>query len=110
MAPPSKQKSAFQKLLGLFDLEQLDRDLFLGDPGPGQGRLFGGLVAAQSALAASRAAPLAAPGATIDPMAGVPGASPQVPAGQAFPAQPIPPQIPGASVSTFGGPDGNGGQ
>ena len=68
------------------------------------------LSAAQSALAASRAAPLAAPGATIDPMAGVPGASPQVPAGQAFPAQPIPPQIPGASVSTFGGPDGNGGQ
>jgi hypothetical protein len=60
------------------------------------------LSAAQSALAASRA--------TIDPMAGVPGASPQVPAGQAFPAQPIPPQIPGASVSTFGGPDGNGGQ
>jgi len=33
-------------------LEPLDRDLFLADPGPGEGRLFGGLVAAQSALAA----------------------------------------------------------
>ncbi len=33
-------------------LEPLDRDLFLANPGPGEGRLFGGLVAAQSALAA----------------------------------------------------------
>ncbi len=32
-------------------LERLDRDLFLGDPGPGGGRLFGGLVAAQSVVA-----------------------------------------------------------
>ena len=47
MAPPEK-KTPFERLLGLFDLEQIDRDLFLGDPGPGQGRLFGGLVAAQS--------------------------------------------------------------
>jgi len=30
----------------------LDRDLFLGNPGRGEGRLFGGLVAAQSVLAA----------------------------------------------------------
>ena len=33
-------------------LEPLDRDLFLADPGRGEGRLFGGLVAAQSVLAA----------------------------------------------------------
>ena len=33
-------------------LDPLDRDLFLGDPGEGQGRLFGGLVAAQSVMAA----------------------------------------------------------
>ena len=52
MAPPEK-KTAFERLLDLFDLEQIDRDLFLGDPGPGQGRLFGGLVAAQSVVAAS---------------------------------------------------------
>jgi len=41
-------------LLGCLDLETLDRDLFLGDPGPGQGRLFGGMVAAQSVVAAGR--------------------------------------------------------
>jgi acyl-CoA thioesterase-2 len=39
-------------LLKLLELEPLDRDLFLGDPGPGEGRLFGGLVAAQSVMAA----------------------------------------------------------
>jgi acyl-CoA thioesterase-2 len=50
---PEPETSAFKALLGLFDLERLDRDLFLGDPGPGEGRLFGGLVAAQSVLAAS---------------------------------------------------------
>jgi acyl-CoA thioesterase-2 len=41
-------------LLRLLDLDQLDRDLFLGDPGPGEGRLFGGMVAAQSVAAAYR--------------------------------------------------------
>lgn len=68
------------------------------------------LSAAQSALAASRAVPPPAQGATIDPMAGVPGGYGPAPTGQAAPAQPVPTQIPGASVSTFGGPDGNGGQ
>ena len=34
------------------ELETLDRDLFLGDPGRGSGRLFGGMVAAQSVMAA----------------------------------------------------------
>jgi acyl-CoA thioesterase-2 len=42
-----------EKLLARFDLEPLDRDLFLGDPGPGNRRLFGGLVAAQSYVAAA---------------------------------------------------------
>ena len=34
------------------EIEALDRDLFLADPGSGEGRLFGGLVAAQSVMAA----------------------------------------------------------
>jgi acyl-CoA thioesterase-2 len=42
------------RLLGRLDLERLDRDLFLGDPGRGRGRLFGGMVAAQSLVAAAR--------------------------------------------------------
>ena len=33
-------------------IETLDRDLFLAHPGDGEGRLFGGLVAAQSVVAA----------------------------------------------------------
>lgn len=33
-------------------LEPLDRDLFIANPGAGKGRLFGGLVAAQSVMAA----------------------------------------------------------
>jgi len=40
-------------------LEPLDRDLYLGDPGSGEGRLFGGLVAAQSVVAAYRTLPAA---------------------------------------------------
>ncbi len=41
------------RLTRLFALDTLDRDLFLGDPGPGRRRLFGGLVAAQSYMAAA---------------------------------------------------------
>jgi acyl-CoA thioesterase-2 len=41
-------------LLHCLALEPLDRDLFLGDPGPGSGRLFGGMVAAQCVMAAGR--------------------------------------------------------
>lgn len=42
------------RLLELLELDRLDQDLFLGSPGPGKGRLFGGLVAAQSVVAACR--------------------------------------------------------
>ena len=42
------------RLLEQLELDQLDRDLFLGDAGQGQYRLFGGLVAAQSVVAAYR--------------------------------------------------------
>jgi acyl-CoA thioesterase-2 len=42
------------ELLRNLDLEPLDADLFLGDPGPGEGRLFGGMVAAQAVIAAGR--------------------------------------------------------
>jgi acyl-CoA thioesterase-2 len=40
----------FQRL----DLERLGGDRFAGDPGPGDHRIFGGLVAAQAAVAAGR--------------------------------------------------------
>jgi len=41
-------------LLRLLELDPLDADLYLGDPGAGEDRLFGGLVAAQSVMAAGR--------------------------------------------------------
>ncbi len=53
--PKSPEMPTFaplEKLIELLGLETLDRDLFLGDPGPGVGRLFGGTVAAQSVMAA----------------------------------------------------------
>jgi acyl-CoA thioesterase-2 len=46
-----------ERLLELLALEPLDRDLFLGHPGRGEGRLFGGMVAAQSVVAAGRTVP-----------------------------------------------------
>ena len=46
--------SPLEVLLRCLDLGALDRDLYLGDPGPGEGRLFGGMVAAQSVVAAYR--------------------------------------------------------
>jgi acyl-CoA thioesterase-2 len=42
------------ELLRDLDLERLDADLFLGNPGRGEGRLFGGMVAAQAVIAAGR--------------------------------------------------------
>ena len=45
-------ENAIGKIVGGLELEQLDRDLFLGNPGEGTGRLFGGMVAAQSTMAA----------------------------------------------------------
>jgi acyl-CoA thioesterase-2 len=53
MKDPVAEPSPIARLVRRFDLEPLDRDLFLGDPGPGQNRLFGGLVAAQSFMAAA---------------------------------------------------------
>ncbi len=41
-------------LLRLFELTRIDDAHFEGDPGPGEGRLFGGMVAAQSVVAAGR--------------------------------------------------------
>jgi acyl-CoA thioesterase-2 len=45
---------ALGRLLRRLDLEPAGTDAFLGDPGPGEGRLFGGLVAAQAVVAAGR--------------------------------------------------------
>jgi hypothetical protein len=67
------------------------------------------LAAAQAALAASPPAPLAG-SSGIDPLIGAPALPPQAPAGLGQPSVPTPQVAPGASVSTFGGSDGNGGQ
>ncbi|HKK52628.1 MAG TPA: acyl-CoA thioesterase domain-containing protein [Myxococcota bacterium] len=45
-------RTRIDDLCDRLSLEPLDRDLFLADPGPGSGRLFGGLVAAQAVRAA----------------------------------------------------------
>ncbi|MCL4231809.1 MAG: thioesterase family protein [Dehalococcoidia bacterium] len=50
---PDSHLSSVDRLIRQLQLEQLDKDLFLGDPGPGMGRLFGGMVAAQAVMAAS---------------------------------------------------------
>lgn len=50
----NQRRGPLENLIRRLDLEQLDRDLFLGDPGRGEGRLFGGMVAAQSFIAAAR--------------------------------------------------------
>jgi acyl-CoA thioesterase-2 len=51
---PAKRQTQLDRLLRLLNLERLDDDLFLGDPGKGPGRLFGGLVTAQCVVAAYR--------------------------------------------------------
>lgn len=51
---PQEESRALSQVRKCLDLETLDDDLFLGDPGPGEGRLFGGMVAAQSVVAAFR--------------------------------------------------------
>jgi len=51
-APAPPIFAPLEQLLEQLNLDALDRDLFLGDPGPGEGRLFGGTVAAQSVMAA----------------------------------------------------------
>ena len=50
----SVKRTPLEWLLKQLNLEALDGDLYLGDPGPGRGRLFGGHVAAQSVIAAGR--------------------------------------------------------
>jgi acyl-CoA thioesterase-2 len=55
MAPPDPPDSAatpLDELLRMLVLDSLDRDLLLGETPKGEGRLFGGLVAAQSVMAA----------------------------------------------------------
>ena len=51
------RRSPLDTLLSLLTLDPLDRDLFLAQTPRGEGRLFGGLVAAQSTLAASATVP-----------------------------------------------------
>jgi acyl-CoA thioesterase-2 len=49
---PPLEQTRIDDLCERLSLEPLDRDLFFANPGPGEGRLFGGLVAAQSVMAA----------------------------------------------------------
>jgi acyl-CoA thioesterase-2 len=49
---PVETSRQLTSLLRLLELDRMDKDLFLGDPGRGEGRLFGGLVAAQCVRAA----------------------------------------------------------
>ena len=52
---PAKKKTTdapIDSLVKKLHLDRLDRDLFLGDPGEGQFRLFGGMVAGQAVAAA----------------------------------------------------------
>ena len=58
---PADASTPLERLLDLLVLEPLDRDLFLSPVPPGEGRLFGGLVAAQSVVAADN---------TVDPDGG----------------------------------------
>ena len=46
-------RSPFERLVELLTLERLDADLYLAETPAGEGRLFGGLVAAQAVMAAS---------------------------------------------------------
>lgn len=50
-----------ERLLAKLDLRALGGDRFVSEPGAGRGRLFGGLVAAQSLVAAARSVDAAAP-------------------------------------------------
>lgn len=52
--PKAKTSRYLARLLKQLELDRLDRDMFLGDPGKGEGRLFGGLVAAQAVVSAYR--------------------------------------------------------
>jgi acyl-CoA thioesterase-2 len=54
MTTDDTTQTPLDRLLAQLELDRLDRDLFLGDPGKGENRLFGGLVAAQSVVAAYR--------------------------------------------------------
>jgi acyl-CoA thioesterase-2 len=50
-------RSPLDRLLELLTLERLDADLYLAETPAGEGRLFGGLVAAQAVMAASATVP-----------------------------------------------------
>ena len=50
--PPSTGQEALDRLMRLLALEEIDRDFYLAEIPSGEGRLFGGLVAAQAAMAA----------------------------------------------------------
>ncbi len=51
---PSPESTPIERLVGRLEVEALDRDLFLGNEARGEGRLFGGFVAAQATVAAGR--------------------------------------------------------
>jgi len=52
--PTAEDSTPLEALIQSLDLEQVEENLFVGDPGAGEGRLFGGFVAAQSTVAVGR--------------------------------------------------------
>ncbi len=50
----AEDQGPLEGLIASLDLERASEDLFVGDPGSGEGRLFGGFVAAQSTVAVGR--------------------------------------------------------
>jgi len=50
--PPGSGQEALDRLIRMLALEEVDRDFYLAQSPSGKGRLFGGLVAAQAAMAA----------------------------------------------------------
>ncbi len=55
------EPSRLERLLAKLDLRSLGADRFVSEPGAGRSRLFGGLVAAQSLVAAARSVDAVAP-------------------------------------------------
>jgi len=53
-AEDGSRESPLEQILQQLDLAEPERDHYEGDPGPGEGRLFGGMVAAQCVMAAGR--------------------------------------------------------
>jgi len=57
VSAPGEDAGPLDRLLARLDLAAAEPDVFVGETGRGEGRLFGGFVAAQAVVAAGRTAP-----------------------------------------------------